>query len=293
MTGPVGSGKTLLGLEAINIKKSHYKKKYGIRASDCKNKLRVIFIIGTSNEDGNDNMLLKQQLEMSESLMDCTLGIEMELFQDSEKLTRIFQANESYKFFKHTIIMMDEAIRSRMCKVDLEDNQNVDYIYCLQYSDLFAVKANFQPIEVTDSTVSCNLNQRQRSSQEILDLADYLWMHQSKYLPTLRWNFENSFTSDIPVWLKLCNPNSFFDYFKDKFVDDDVVLIHNGPHNLNGIKEFCREQKWRCTSRKYVVGSEASVTILYDLDVIYYEYMTRAKTHLVIVTIDGKQRYFL
>jgi len=191
-------------------------------------------------------MLLKQQLEMSESLMDCTLGIEMELFQDSEKLTRIFQANESYKFFKHTIIMMDEAIRSRMCKVDLEDNQNVDYIYCLQYSDLFAVKANFQPIEVTDSTVSCNLNQRQRSSQEILDLADYLWMHQSKYLPTLRWTFENSFTSDIPVWLELCNPNSFFgffDYFKDKFVYDDVMLIHNVPHNLNDIKKILQRTK--------------------------------------------------
>ena len=36
VTGPVGSGKTLLGLEAINIKKSHYKKKYGISSSDCK-----------------------------------------------------------------------------------------------------------------------------------------------------------------------------------------------------------------------------------------------------------------
>ena len=33
VTGPVGSGKTLLGLEAINIKKSHYKKKYGISSS--------------------------------------------------------------------------------------------------------------------------------------------------------------------------------------------------------------------------------------------------------------------
>ena len=41
VTGPVGSGKTLLGLEAINIKKSHYKKKHGINSSDCKNQLRV------------------------------------------------------------------------------------------------------------------------------------------------------------------------------------------------------------------------------------------------------------
>ena len=47
VTGPVGSGKTLLGLEAINIKKSHYKKKHGITSSDCKNKVRIIILIGT------------------------------------------------------------------------------------------------------------------------------------------------------------------------------------------------------------------------------------------------------
>merc|ERR1712150_64151 len=38
-----------------------------------------------------------------------------------------------------------------------------------------------------------------------------------------------------------------------------------------------------------VTGSEASVTILYDLDYFHYEHLTRAKTQLVIVTIDGKQ----
>merc|ERR1739836_48939 len=51
VTGPVGSGKTLLGLEAINIKKSHYKKKYGINSSDFKNKLRIIIVIGYSDNE--------------------------------------------------------------------------------------------------------------------------------------------------------------------------------------------------------------------------------------------------
>ena len=66
-----------------------------------------------------------------------------------------------------------------MCKVNLEEYQRVDYIYCLQYHDKQAVKTNFQPLEVTDTTISCNLEQRQRSSQQILDLADYLHMHKS------------------------------------------------------------------------------------------------------------------
>ena len=107
VTGPVGSGKTLLGLEAINIKKSHYKKKYGISSSDCQNQLRVIVVIGMSR----DGSQLKQQLEKSESHNDCSLDIKTEFNPDSENLTRIFQANENYKSYKHTLILMDEIRR--------------------------------------------------------------------------------------------------------------------------------------------------------------------------------------
>ena len=108
VTGPVGSGKTLLGLEAINIKKSHYMKKYGISSSECQKKLRVIIVLGHS-EDGSQ---LKQQLEeMSKSTKDCTLDIQIDWDPGSEMLTRIFQANEEYKSFSHTLIMLDEISR--------------------------------------------------------------------------------------------------------------------------------------------------------------------------------------
>ena len=64
-----------------------------------------------------------------------------------------------------------------MCKMNLEEYQNVDYIYCLKYQDPDAVQDNCQALEVTETTVECNLEIRQRSSQELLDLADYLWRH--------------------------------------------------------------------------------------------------------------------
>ena len=182
-----------------------------------------------------------------------------------------------------------------MCKVSSEEDQNVDYIYVIRNAALKAVKANFKPLEVTETTVECNLVQRQRSSQQILDLADYLQMHQS-FLTKRRYESSSSFNSDIiPLWIEVTNPNSVFDYFKDKFENDDVMVICESfsRYHLNDIKDFCLQQNWRCTEKIDVRGSEASITILYDLDHFYFEHFTRAKSQLIIVTIAGKQRYFL
>ena len=67
--------------------------------------------------------------------------------------------------------------RSEWSKVNLEEDLNVDYIYSLNHNHASAVGTHFKSLEVTGTTVSCNLDQRQRSSQQILDLADYLQMH--------------------------------------------------------------------------------------------------------------------
>ena len=204
--------------------------------------------------------------------------------------------------------LIKSIFRSHVCKTNLDENQKVDYIYCLCYSDNNSDQTNIQPFEVTDTTISCSLEQRQRSSQQILDLADYLKMHQSEFPPIRRWSSGHyqfretpishwkhgtSFSSDIPLWVELSNPKAFFYYFKDKFESDDVMLIwdrSNLSFKFNDIKEFCKDQKWRCTERLNVRGSEASVTILYDFNQFFYEYFTRAKTQLVIVTIEGKPR---
>ena len=170
----------------------------------------------------------------------------------------------------------------------------MDYIRCFAYWDSGAVNANFQPLEVTDTKVQCNLVQRQRSSQQILDLADYLHIHSGpvrwQLMPIRRYNSTPSFSSEIPLWIELVDPKSFFEYFSNKFESNDVMLIWDGfankPSNLDDIEGFCRDRKWRCTSSRNVRGSEASVTILYDLDHFNIEFLTRAKTQLVFVTID-------
>ena len=102
LTGPAGLEKTLLSLEAINIKKAHYIKKHGISPSDRKSKLRVI-VIGTIMDE------MEQQL--SESHKDCTLHIQRVSSPNSEELTKIFHSNGSYKSFSHTLIMLDDIQR--------------------------------------------------------------------------------------------------------------------------------------------------------------------------------------
>ena len=84
-----------------------------------------------------------------------------------------FKGKHSLKLSKLFFVPNHIIFRTEISKVQLEDNPNVDYIYCLRYGDVEAIETNVQPLEVTETTIQCNLNQRQRSNQQILDLADY------------------------------------------------------------------------------------------------------------------------
>ena len=109
ITGPVGSGKTLLALEAINMKKSHYKTKHCIAPSDCQKKIRVIIWIRTYRVDN----LLKQQMldDMAKSFNDCSLTIHTSWFLNPEKLKAVLQNDKDYKSYTKTLIMFDEIDR--------------------------------------------------------------------------------------------------------------------------------------------------------------------------------------
>ena len=103
ITGPVGSGKTLLGLEAINIKVSYYKRKYNLNASESQNKLRVVILIGNSEYDS----MLKEQItnEISKSAHVSFLNI---LSQDYLAQFSVHHKPGSYL---HTVVMIDEIWR--------------------------------------------------------------------------------------------------------------------------------------------------------------------------------------
>ena len=54
---------------------------------------------------------LKQQIELSESHMDCTVVIQLKYEPNSTDLKSFFQANENYESYSHTLIMLDEIAR--------------------------------------------------------------------------------------------------------------------------------------------------------------------------------------
>ena len=56
--GKAGSGKTLLGIEAIKMKLAHYIRIYGLNAIQAKEQLRVIIVI-----NHNDGYILKDHLK--------------------------------------------------------------------------------------------------------------------------------------------------------------------------------------------------------------------------------------
>ena len=51
-------------------------------------------------------------------------------------------------------LVIKSVFRSKICKMNLEEYQNVDYIYCLAYDDDNPVQDNCQALEVTETAVN-------------------------------------------------------------------------------------------------------------------------------------------
>ena len=102
-----------------------------------------------------------------------------------------------------------------------------------------------------------------------------------------QYDAPKSFSGSIPEWIEFEEPDLFFDYFKEKLqTEDDVMMIYEVVSEtwLTRMKEFCKQQEWKCVSHKSIKGIEASVVIIYDFKTFYFESFTRAKNQLIIAT---------
>ena len=68
--------------------------------------------------------------------------------------------------------------------------------------------------------------------------------------------------------------------------DDTVVLLHdlkNRNIEFKTLSNWCKEQNWKFVHINGIMGSEASVVILYDYKYLQTELYSRAKNCLIIV----------
>ena len=291
--GKAGSGKTLLGIEAIKMKLAYYMRVYQLNAFQAKHRLRVIIVI-----NHNDGYILKDQLKQ-ELTPDIgaysTLNIENAIIWEGKSVEDMIENRFDYKMFKQTILMIDECLVARYLDYQYKRvNQTlyIDYIYCAQYFDLGtkyseALKSQLE----TKNMLCCQLLDCQRSSQAIMNLTNYIARHSPNYLmkdfPS-RLSFEGS----IPQWILLDDNKTFVDYVRNNWMihhnaDDDVMLVFE-EHDEQ-IEKLCSELKWKYCFQDTISGSEASIVVVYDHEAFEYEVFTRAKNHLVIVTTQRKQ----
>ena len=282
--GLVGSGKTLLGIEIVKMKLAHYIRKYNLSVNDLERKMKVIILA----DDFNAKVLMEQMSnELPKEIGDyATVHIESKSILDGVLEDQINDNNDD---FKHTIVMIDECFYDKN-QAYLVHLSNIDFIHCIRYNQLgqqFSEVA--EDVFVDDKMVFCQLFKCQRSSQEILDLADYMQRHSPESFPINPTQANGSFSSSTPIWIEFESTQEFVSHASSFYSDKKDVLIIGEERN-EMIEDLCKDLNqtenatWRFCHTTEIRGCEASVVIIHDLNEFRYEAFTRAKHELIIVT---------
>ena len=114
--GRVGSGKTMLGIQAIKMKLSHYIRKYGFSIEEAKQILQVIIWISSSS----GRALMRQLTE--------------EFKEDFSKCSTVKFLYERTSIYQHTLVFMDKCEIHDVMQYDRKYEfklmiDKVDYIY--------------------------------------------------------------------------------------------------------------------------------------------------------------------
>ena len=285
--GKVGSGKTLLGTEIVKMKLAHYIRKYNLQVNEMKQQKMKVIILA---DEFNANVLVQQLKE--ELFKDISQYCDIEIASKAIREGVLHTFMEEDANFIHTIVMIDECYAD---KSDYYVFQPTDCIYCIRYSQVgIKPKAtlNNEDVFVTETMVHCDLRLCQRSSWEILKLANYLQMHSPNTFPFDLPQNSQSFSGTTPLWVEVNDPKDLLELIPElkESLDKDVMLIRE--HTDDDIEEICQTMGWKCCHVSEVTGCEASVVFIYDPDQFRYEAFTRAKNMLVIVTLPNRMRSF-
>ena len=292
--GQVGSGKTMLGIEVLKMKLAHYIRFYGLTASEGRNHIRTMVIFGKDGWSETVKSQLEEELKKDIGNQSSFEIHNIDIY-NIWVLKGIIYHYENYDQFKHTIVLIDECQAMNMkyyTSSELEDKIFIDYIHCIHYGDIGKL-GNVIKERVKNETrqVSCQLLQFQRSSQQILELANYLNRHMGQTCFT--FPTKKSFSVSVPLWIHVETQEAFVEYAKSNYSQlQDVMLIYESYESKRGstrISKLCADLNWRYCNWDDITGSESSVVIIFDHKDFHYESFTRAKHKLIVVTIPDER----
>ena len=201
--GPEGSGKSLLALEVVKMKLSHYLMEHDLTGMKIRKQTKVrVLLCGTYQGEDRVPHLLRQLLSDSKDISDrCDLQVQpiKDLKMSNPKefgksLKKILA--DSMKTYNMTIVMMDELFPGFTTDKwkDLEGIDGVDFVLalrhafndglCLGWRQMFKRKeTEFQEVMEQQgvhefkNVIFCHLRKSFRCTQELLSLAYYMLMH--------------------------------------------------------------------------------------------------------------------
>ena len=313
--GPEGSGKTILALEVVKMKLSHYLRQLNMYGINIRKKIKVIICGSYSGED-RVPALLKQLYEETKDIKD-HCEFELKPINDMEMSTpKVFQKKlkEILDFSEHhTIVMIDELFPGFTTDQwkDFKGIEKTDFVFALRHAfndgvclgklERFLKKENEfhgimeqQGVYQGDNVIFCHLRMSYRCTQQLIDLVYYMLIHSPPedklYKNKSFIHLPGELQGRTPLWLEVPGVEAFIEYSNtdaDLKDADDVMVIYDPNYEGNVIQTLrghCVGRHWKVRSTSEVMGSEASTVVIFDLTKVHFEAISRAVNHLIFVT---------
>ena len=320
--GPEGSGKTILAMEVVKMKLSHYLRKYGLKAKDGPKVIQLI-VCGFYAGDERVPILMRQLREESNDIKDfCTISympIPMENIETTcpksfqEKLEEF--SREQEKQYPLKIFMTDELFpdfpTSQWKYFKGASGAKTDFVLALRHAfhdypllsrlqkwtkrlSSYEEIMKEQGVAVDVEKIVCRLRMSYRCTKEVIALVYYLLMHapsENRLYETKSFiHSEGAFSGEKPLWLEVPDVEVFikfsnsYDGFKN--VTDAMVLYtpNYDSYIIHALRRHCLEKSWRLCASNSVMGAEASTVIIFDMMDIKFEALSRAVHTLIFVT---------
>ena len=329
--GPPGSGKTLLAAEVVKMKISHYYRQMKLELTEFNQKVKVIITAYASVPlpllfiDLQDETFLelRKQFNFSFFLLS-ELCEEMEVpwlpYEPQKCIENLLEHRLSKLHFEKFILFIDEVNPGYPADwSDFNPNyENVDCILSMRYeysqNNVNHVGTTFQikPPSNQELTLSHELLKRYRCSKEVQLIS--LW-HEKHSSDAFKISGNHEDIADIeklpsgirPLWIDrekgMLPEKSIFESLLQRFkpvVDEnqaDIMVIYNKKRPDLDLIIWLEKQGIRCFNHVDMIGTEAFMVIILDVEDFDTEMVTRARNILMFVTdvedTKGGLRYSL